>query len=155
MKYHEKLTLLLLALWALCFASAVKAATVQDFMGNYDQSLTYWAAVSAVLGGMLRTIFSLQSDARTLWVIWPEALWDVAKALVAGLLAFFVIQALRSSGYLVPPEVRFAAVLVAGIMRFAAIFWMKDLGTKLLNAWAARAMPKILDDLATKPKDTP
>lgn len=117
---------LLIAAWATVFAHTVKAATLSEFMGTYDGQLLQWAAVTALLGGGLRTIFSLQSDKRIVREISIEATWDAMKALVAGLLAFIVVQALRSYGWGVPAEVRFAAVLVAGWSRLATIDWFRD-----------------------------
>lgn len=116
----------LIALWALLFTHTVRAATLAEFMGGYDSYLLQWAAVTALLGGGLRTIFSLQSDRRIVREISIEATWDALKALTAGLLAFILVQALRSYGWAIPPEVRFAAVLVAGWSRLATLDWLRD-----------------------------
>lgn len=116
----------LIALWALLFAHTVRAATLSEFMGGYDNQLLQWAAVTALLGGGLRTIFSLQSDKRIVREISIEASWDAMKALAAGLLAFIVVQALRSYGWAIPSEVRFAAVLVAGWSRLATFDLLRD-----------------------------
>lgn len=116
----------LVALWAMVFSHTVRAATLAEFMGGYDGQLLQWAAVTSLLGGGLRTIFSLQSDIRIVREISIEASWDALKALVAGLLAFILIQALRSSGWAIPSEVRFAAVLVAGWSRLATLDLLRD-----------------------------
>lgn len=116
----------LITLWAMLFAHTVRAATLSEFMGPYDGQLLQWAAVTALLGGGLRTIFSLQSDKRIVREIMFEATWDALKALVAGLLAFILVQALRSYGWAIPTEVRFAAVLVSGWSRLATIDWLRD-----------------------------
>lgn len=120
------LTGVLLTAWTLLFTHTVKAATLSEFMGGYDGQLLQWAAVTALLGGGLRTIFSLQSDKRIVREISVEATWDAMKALTAGLLAFILVQALRSYGWAIPSEVRFAAVLVAGWSRLATVDWLRD-----------------------------
>jgi len=123
---RDAITTFLLGVWALMFTHTVKAATLNEFLGSYDAQLIQWAAGTALLGGILRTILSLQSDKRIVNHILIEALWDMLKALVAGMLAFVLIQALRASGYAIPSEVRFAAILVAGAARMSAIDWMKE-----------------------------
>jgi vacuolar-type H+-ATPase subunit I/STV1 len=147
---HERITLVLLALWAMGFSHVVKAATLQEFMGPYDASLLYWAAVTAFMGGVLRSIFGLQSqtiDRRTL----SEAAWDAGRSLVAGLFAFWIIQALRSYDYAVPNEIRFGAVLVAGILRFTWLGWMADAGL----AWANARKEQIINRPMPDNKDAP
>lgn len=148
---HKTLVVVLLFLWAVGFTAVIRASTLEEFMGPYDQSLLKWAAITALLGGVLRTIFSLQSDARVIREIAPEALWDAGKALAAGLLVFWAIQALRSYGWPVPTEVRFGAVLVAGILRFTAVFWLRDFGKEWLDARKAQFVNKPVNE----PKDTP
>ena len=141
----EKLKLLGLTVWSLCFAKVVQAATLQEFMGPYDPSLLYWAAITAVMGGIVRTIFSLQGD-NIYWGTFFVALWDAGKSLVAGLLAFWVVQALRSSGWLIPNEIRYGAVLAAGILRFTAIFWLRDFGAEWLAARKSQIVSSVKKD---------
>lgn len=134
----DKYTLLLLSIWSLVFAQTVKAATLSEFMGGYDNQLLQWAAATALLGGLLRTILSLQSDVRVVKHIAIEAAWDALKALVAGLLVFLLIQALRGAGYAIPSEVRFAAILVAGVARMSAVDWLRNAGLAWLDARKAQ-----------------
>ena len=135
----------LMALWALTFVHTVRAATMHEFTGGYDQLLFQWAAASALLGGGIRTILSLESDHRAVRDIAATALWDALKSLVAGMLAFIVIQALRSGGYMVPSEVRFTAVLIAGWARMAAFDWMMNSGREWLDARKSQVVSKPLD----------
>lgn len=135
----------LMVLWALMFVHTVKAATLTEFMGGYDTQLLQWAAATAFLGGMIRTILSLESDRRVIRDIAATAMWDACKALVSGLLAFIVIQAIRSGGILVPSEIRFTAVLVAGWCRMAATDYMLNAGREWLDARKAQAVNKPLD----------
>ncbi len=146
----EKFVVIALAVWALCFAHVIRAATLLEFMGPYDSSLLKWAALIALLGGVLRTIFSLQGK-RIVWALLPEAAWDAGKAVIAGVAVFWLIQALRSYGWPVPTEVRFGAVLVAGILRFTALFWLRDAGKEWLEARKAQIVNKPVNE----PKETP
>ena len=136
----------LMTLWALMFVHAVRAATLNEFMGGYDQLLFQWAAASCLLGGGIRTILSLESDHRAVRDIASTAMWDALKSLVAGMLAFVAIQALRSSGLMIPSEVRFTAVLVAGWCRMAAFDWMLNAGREWLEARKAQVVNKPLDE---------
>ena len=120
------LTGMLITAWTLLFTHTVRAATLSEFMGGYDKQLLEWAAITALLGGGLRTIFSLQSDERIVRKIMVEATWDAAKALVAGLLVFIVVQALRSSGWVISTEVQFTAVVGAGWSRLATVDFCRD-----------------------------
>ena len=135
----------LMTLWALTFVHTVRAATLNEFMGGYDQLLFQWAAASCLLGGGIRTILSLESDKRAIRDIAVTAAWDAGKSLVAGMLAFVVIQALRSSGFMIPSEIRFTAVLVAGWARMAAFEWIMNSGKEWIDARKNQAVAKPLD----------
>ena len=145
MSRHRVVTALMV-LWALMFVHTVRAATLTEFLGGYDTQLLQWAAATALLGGMIRTILSLESDKRVVRDIAVTALWDAGKALVAGMLAFVVIQALRSGGLAIPSEIRFTAVLVAGWCRMAAFDWMLDTGKEWLEARKSQVVAKPLDE---------
>ena len=133
-------------IWSMLFVHTVKATTINEFMGGYDQSLLEWAAGTALLGGGIRTIFSLESDRRIIREIVNNALWDTGKSLAAGMLAFIVIQAIRSGGVLVSNEIRFTAVLVAGWGRMAAFDWILTTGKEWLEARKAQIVNKPLDE---------
>lgn len=149
---REAVTTVLIFVWALMFAQLVRAATIAEFMGAYDPKLIYFAACSAVLGGWIRTILSLQNDSRVVWDKLAEAAWDTGKALVAGMVAFFIIQALRSAGYLVPTEVRFGAVVAAGWSRMAAVDWIAT----VLKDWVSAKFKQLGDvPIEKTPKDKP
>lgn len=147
---REGITAVLIFIWALFFTRLAQAATLTEFLGPYDPSLIFWAAGLSVIGGWLRTIVSLQGDDRVVIEKLQESVWDTLKALVAGLFTFFVIQAIRSSGYLVPVEVRFGAVVAAGWSRLAAIYWIGDTA----KAWVSAKVPSIYVD-GDKQKDKP
>jgi len=135
----------LMVLWALMFVRTVRAATMSEFMGDYDQNLLQWAAASCLLGGGIRTILSLESDKRAVRDIAKTAMWDAIKSLVAGMLAFVLIQAMRSGGLPIPSEIRFTAVLVAGWCRMAAVDWMIAKGKNWLEARATQVINKPIE----------
>ena len=142
---RHHVVVILMTLWALMFVRTVRAATLNEFMGGYDHLLFQWAAATCLLGGGIRTILSLESDHRAVRDIAMTAMWDALKSLVAGMLAFIAIQALRSSGFMVPSEVRFTAVLVAGWCRMAAFDWIMATGREWLEARKAQIVSKPLD----------
>lgn len=147
---REAFTTILLFIWLLLVSRLVQAATLVEFMGPYDPGLIYWAAGLSVVGGWLRTIMSLQGDDRYVMEKFTESLWDTLKALISGLFTFFVIQALRSAGYLVPSEVRFGAVVVAGWSRMSAVYWITD----IIKNIARSKIPPSIYVAGEKPKDT-
>ena len=133
-------------LWALSFVHTVRAATLHEFVGDYDHMLLQWAAASCLLGGGIRTILSLESDKRAVRDIASTAMWDALKSLVAGMLAFVAIQAIRSSGFMIPPEIRFTAVLVAGWARMAAFDYIMSTGKEWLDSRKSQVIAKPLVD---------
>ena len=148
---RHHITLALLFVWCLMVAKAVQAATLADFVGTYEGQLLQWAALTALLGGIIRTILSLESDKRVIRDIAREAAWDAFKSLIAGMIAFFLIQALRSSGWQIPSEVRFAAVMAAGWQRIAAIDWMRG----AVQGWLDARKVQVIDKPILEPKDAP
>ena len=145
---REALTTTLVFFWTLLFTHLVQAATLTEFMGPYDPQLVFWAAGLSVVGGWSRTIMSLQDDDRIIIEKFEESMWDTLKALVAGLFTFFVIQAIRSTGYLIPNEVRFGAIVAAGWSRMASVYWISGMA----KAWVSSKVPSIYVD-GKKPED--
>ena len=146
---RETLTTILVFLWTLLLTEAVRAATLSEFLGTYDQELIYFAALSAMLGGWIRTILSLQSNTHVVLKIVQESIWDTAKALISGMAVFFIIQAMRSAGYFVPTEVRFGAVVAAGWSRMAAVDW----SVGLIKEWVAYKFRPPTDSPTRQPPD--
>ena len=143
---RHRIVVALMFMWAILFFKTVQAATLGDFMGTYDNQLLQWAAATALLGGLIRTILSLESDKRIITDILKTALWDAGKALIAGMLTFFVIQAIRSSGVAIPSEIRYVVVLAAGWSRIAALDWIFNSGLEWLNARKAQIVNKPADE---------
>ena len=148
---RHRTTLALLFAWCLVVVKTVQATTLGEFVGPYEGQLLCWAAITALLGGVIRTILSLESDKRVIRDIAREAAWDAFKSLIAGMLAFFLIQALRSSGWQIPSEVRFAAVMAAGWQRIAAV----DLIKGAVLGWLDARKVQVIDKPAQGPKETP
>ena len=146
---RHRLVVVLMILWALMFVHTVRASTLSEFMGGYDQALLQWAAATALLGGMIRTILSLESDERVIKDITKTAIWDAAKALIAGLLAFIVIQAVRSGGMMIPSEIRFTAVLIAGWCRMAAVEGILNAGLEWFEARKTQFVNKPVNKTTT------
>ena len=147
---RESLTTILIFIWALLFTHLVRAATLAEFVGPYDPALIYWAASCAVLGGVLRTILSLQGDGRVIVEKAKEWAWNIVNGFIAGMVAFFGVQAIRSLGYGVPIELRFGAVVAAGWGGIGAIVWMRESAKN----WLGAKVPSIYVD-GHKPKDKP
>lgn len=150
---RHRFVVFLMVVWAMLFVRTVRAATLSEFMGGYESELLQWAAATALLGGMIRTILSLESDKRVVKDITKTAIWDAAKALIAGLMAFIVIQAVRSGGVLVPSEIRFTAVLVAGWCRMAAFDWLMNAGRDWMDARKAQFVGKPAAEAPDKSKE--
>lgn len=140
-----------LSVWCILFAKAVHATTVAEFLGPYDADLTMWALVFSLLGGGIRTILSWQGSSIAVKALAKEAAWDALKASVAGMAAFFLIQALRGAGWAIPVEMRVGLILLAGWHRLSALVWMQKFVTDRINAVAVKQDAKPLDP----PKDTP
>lgn len=147
---REALTTALIFIWALLFTHLVRAATIAEFVGPYDPSLIYWAAGFSVLGGLLRTILSLQGDGRVIVEKAKEWVWNIVNGFIAGMVAFFGVQAMRSMGYAVPIELRFGAVVAAGWGGIAALVWMRETA----KTWVGSKVPSIYAN-GSKPEDKP
>ena len=140
-----------LAVWCMVFVRAVHATTVAEFLGPYDSDLTGWALVFSLLGGGIRTILSWQGNSCAVRSLAREAAWDALKASVAGMAAFFLIQALRGSGWAIPVEMRVGLILLAGWHRLSALGWMQKFIIERINAYSGKQDSKPLDP----PKETP
>lgn len=150
---RHRFVVFLMMVWALMFVHTVRAATLSEFMGGYESNLLQWAAATAILGGMIRTILSLESDKRVIKDIFKTGMWDLLKALVAGMTAFIAIQALRSNGLAVPSEVRFTAVLIAGWCRMAAFEWILNFGKDVLEGTKSKIVSKTEISIQTTIKE--
>lgn len=124
--------------WLWAFAAAAQSSFSQDMRG-YDVESLIWAAIMSLFGGALRTIFTLATDASMVTSILREAVKDSAVAIIAGVVAYIGIEAIRAAGWLpVPSEVRFAMIVFAGWSRLGFFKTLNDFGTRATEAFIKR-----------------
>lgn len=125
---------LLFLLWVWGVAHLAHSATFKEEMLNYDIESLLWAALMALFGGTLRTVFTLAAEKRVLTSLLFETWKDGLVALVAGALMYITIEALRATGWIpMPPEIRFAAIVFAGWSRLSFFGWLNNLGVNVTN----------------------
>jgi hypothetical protein len=105
-----------------------------------------WAVVMSLMGGALRTIFTLATDATVVLSFGREMLKDGVVAMIAGALAYIVLEAARAF-HLMPlaSEVRFAVIVFAGWSRLSFFGWLNQLGTRVTEAVEARVAQAIAE----------
>lgn len=128
---HERLVIPLLALWALTVSQIARASTLGESMAQFDWASVGWAALIGVTGGALRTIVALASM-DIVPNVWRRALLDAVISVVAGVAAYWVVEMLRSFNLPITPEARFAAVMVAGVVRTRTFTWMDEASRRWL-----------------------
>jgi hypothetical protein len=119
-------------------------------MGTYDWMSLKWAAQIALAGGALRTILDLASDGGIVWGILRQGLRDAFVSLIAGMAAFVAIEAYRATGMGIPSEVRFAAILAAGVMRKKTFVYIGFAGRDWMASIKAAFVRMTTKDPATK-----
>lgn len=134
---HRAFVTFCLALWLVLFVRLVQAATLAESMGVYDWLSLRWALAIALLGGFLRLIYGLASDSRVITAILRESWRTALLSLLAGLAAFILIEAAKSTGASVTNEIRFTAILAAGVggtdsLNFM-IAWVKAYAVRRTN----------------------
>jgi len=123
---------LLFLFWVWGVAHLAHSATFKEEMLSYDVESLMWAALMALFGGTLRTIFTLAAEKRVLSSLLYETWKDGLVAIVAGALMYITIEALRATGWIpVPSEVRFAAIVFAGWSRLSFFGWLHNLGVNV------------------------
>jgi len=123
---------LLFLIWVWGVAHLAHSATFKEEVLNYDIESLMWAALMALFGGTLRTIFTLAAEKRVLTSLIFETWKDGLVAIVAGALMYITIEALRATGWIpVPAEVRFAAIVFAGWSRLSFFGWLNNLGVNV------------------------
>lgn len=152
----------LVALW-LVVAFTVQAASFTDEVRGWDYESFMWGAVAGLVGGALRTIFTLASDTRPVFFVLLEARKDMVISLLAGAVAYLILIAL-SSKYpnLVTPEIRMLVIMGAGWARngfFARVQQLltsklDDMNVKMRNG-APAADPVPSTKMPLDPKDKP
>jgi hypothetical protein len=140
------------AVFAMLWPHAVQAASFATDVRGYDFESLMWAVVMSLMGGALRTIFTLASDATVVVSFSRELLKDAVVAMVAGILAYIVVQAFDAfSLFKVASEVRLAVIVFAGWSRLSFFGWLNTLGTKVTDAVNQR----VVSAIAAKSMDDP
>lgn len=133
---------------------AVQAESLAADIRSYDIESLMWAVVMALMGGALRTIFTLATDATVVLSFGREILKDAVVAMIAGVLAFIVLQAANSFTFAsVPSEVRFAVIVFAGWSRLSFFGWLNRLGTRASEAVEDRMVAAIGEARLRSPID--
>jgi hypothetical protein len=109
--------------WLVVYTKVMYAAQValppfaDDFYALDWESFA-WAAVAGLLGGALRTVFSLASNKVVVGSLWRELIKDLVIAAVGGLVVYCVIQVVAPIWpTLFTSQVRMLAVTGAGFSR--------------------------------------
>lgn len=109
-------------------------SSLKDEVMRYDVQSLLLAAMMALFGGTLRTIFTLAADNKVVVSMIRESWKDILVAIVSGFLVYITIEAIRAMGFPIPSEVRFAAIVFAGWSRMSFFGWLNNLGTRTTNA---------------------
>ena len=132
---------LLLFVWLAVFIELqrnVATAANKSFKDEvlaYDVQSLLLAALMALFGGTLRTIFTLAADNKVVTNMVKESWKDILVAIVAGFLVYITIEAIRAMNvFPIPSEVRFAAIVFAGWSRLSFFGWLNQLGTNVTNS---------------------
>lgn len=159
---RKSLVSVLLVLWLLV-ALGVQAASFTDEVRGWDYESVMWSAIAGLVGGALRTIFTLASDSRPVHFVLLEARKDMVISLLAGTVAYLILIAL-SSKYpdLVTREIRMLVIMGAGwarrgfFVRVQQLLTSKldDVNQKMRNG-APQADPVPSTKMPLDPKDKP
>lgn len=115
---HRTWVNLLMALWAVCATRVVYAATFADDLRALDYESIALSVFAGLLGGALRTIFTLASENRPVWQVVLEARRDMVVAMMAGGAAYLLMYAIASKyPDLITREIRPVVILAAGWAR--------------------------------------
>ena len=154
----------LMVCWAvLAGATIPRAANAMGLaaeMAIYDVRSLGWAVLIALLGGALRTIYTLATDDRVVWDQLRESWRDAVISLLAGGAVYVAMEAGRAwFGIKLPFEVRFALLLVAGVARVRTFTWLTNVGGRIADMaadWLLGRVRLTLPPTADEPpKGTP
>lgn len=136
----------LLGCWLIAFSAFAQSRFSQDVRG-YDVESLMWAAAMSLFGGGLRTIFTLASDTAVVHSIGREIFKDALIAIIAGVVAYIGLEAVRASGWFpVPSEVRFALIVFAGWSRMKFFGALETFGHRVFDAAVEKATGSIKKD---------
>lgn len=125
--------------WLTAFAAVAQSRFSQDVRG-YDIESLFWAALMSLFGGALRTIFTLASDTAVVQSIVREVFKDAIIAIIAGIVTYIAIEAVRAAGWLpMPSALRFACIVFAGWSRMSFFGALDKFGHRVTEAAIAKA----------------
>lgn len=112
---HRVLVQIALFLWIFCVTRLAFAVTYAQEVKSFDYESLVVAGASGLLGGVLRTIFTLANDNRVVFSVIRESRGDLVVSCIAGAVAYGLMIAVESKfPGLVTREIRFVGVMAAG-----------------------------------------
>ena len=159
---RKSLVSALIVLW-LVVALGVQAASFTDEVRDWDYESVMWSGIAGLVGGALRTIFTLASDSRPVYFVLLEARKDMVISLLAGAVAYLLLIAVASKyPDLVTREIRMLLIMGAGWARkgfFSRVQQLltsklDDVNQKMRNG-ATPATPVASSRMPLEPKDKP
>ena len=124
----------LLAVWGLCFMRVVYAATFAVEVRGFDYESLMWGAVAGLLGGALRTIFTLATENVVVYSVLKEARKDLVVSFLAGGAAYLMMLAITSKWPdLITRDIRMVVIVAAGWTRVAFFNRLNQLVTSKLD----------------------
>ena len=142
MKYiqHAKAVAWLFGFWCLAvvwlWPHAVMAGTLSADVKVYDWWSLLLAAAIGVLGGILALIVALATDHRALLEVTKEGLRNITVSPFGGMVAYLVLEAVSSLGWVVLPAVlRFLVIGACGYAGIAFFVWAKVMAGRVAGAF--------------------
>lgn len=131
---HKLAVNVLMVLWLSALTRYAYAATFfqEVMLADYASLLT--AAVGGLFGGAFKTIYTLQTDSRAVFLILKESRRDLVISFLAGGFVYvlmIMIESVRPG--MVTREIRFGGVLIAGWAGAAVFTWAKRLARARLD----------------------
>jgi len=112
----------------------VYATTFTMDIRGFDYESLMWGALAGLLGGALRTIFTLASENVVVYSVLKEARKDLVVSFLAGGVAYALMLAITSKWPdLITREIRMVMVVAAGWTRVAFFNRLNQLVTSKLD----------------------
>lgn len=112
---HKFVVHALTLLWLIAITRVAYATTFFEEARAWDYESLLTAALGGFLGGFFKTIYSLATDSRAVFLILKESRKDLVAATLAGGFVYLVLIMVESKWHgTVTQEIRFGGVLIAG-----------------------------------------
>lgn len=135
---HKLAANVLILLWLSALTRFAYAATFYQEVMLADYASLLTAAVGGLFGGAFKTIYTLQTDGRAVFLILKEARKDLVISFLAGGFVYVVMIMVESKWPgTITREIRFGGVLIAGWAGTAVFTWAKRLARARLDRAAA------------------